>query len=91
MKFFKSLFGSKDEAREEEAVQYSGFSIQPTPKNVSHGWTTEAIITLQKDEETLTHHFIRADTTSDRAGAVKLTVSKAQVMIDQVGEDIFRR
>ena len=34
MKFFKSLFGSKDEAREEEAVQYSGFSIQPTPKNV---------------------------------------------------------
>ncbi len=93
MKFFKSLFGgSGDEVpKEEEVVVYKGFNIQPAPKNAGNGWTTEAVISMEKDDETLTHHFIRADTTANREGAVQLTVSKAQVMIDQAGESIFKR
>jgi hypothetical protein len=89
--FFKSLFGSENSkgSSQAEAIEYNGFSIQPTPKNVSNGWSTEAMITREIDGETQTHHFIRADTTASQDGAIELTISKAKITIDQLGEKIF--
>ncbi len=90
MGFLKSIFGGGNkENTAEPTVTYKGFQIQVSPQNTNGGWTTEAIITMQKEEQQLTHHFIRADVSSDREGAASLAVSKAQSMIDQVGEKIF--
>lgn len=82
--------GKEKSVRHTEAVvEYQGFDIQPTPNKVSGGWSTEAIISKQIEGETKTHRFIRADTTASKEGAVALILSKAKVMIDQVGEKIF--
>ena len=92
MKFLKSLFGggTADTVNEEEVVEYNGYRIQPAPKSAGHGWTTEAIITKEIDGQTRTHHFIRADQSSDRDAAVSLALTKTRIMIDQVGDKIFK-
>ena len=94
MKFLKSLFGAdkgEPQSAAADAVEYQGYSIQPTPKNPGAGWTTEGIVSKEIDGETRTHHFIRADTSSDADSAAQLMISKARVMIDQVGDGIFDR
>ncbi len=90
MGFLKNLFGSgRATPGKEEGVLYRGFMIQPCPKSVAHGWTTEAVITFDKDGQTQTHRFVRADISFSREDAVQLTMNKVQVMIDQMGEGIF--
>ena len=91
MNFFRSLFSvnKADTLKEEEAIEYNGFHIQPAPKSAGHGWTTEAIITKECDGEIRSHHFIRADQSSDREAAISLAVTKSRIMIDQVGDNIF--
>ena len=89
--FFKKLFGTKSpEPRAEESVTYKGFLIQPVSQNQGNGWSTQAVISRTQEGVTQSHEFIRADTTGDRDGAVKLTVSKCMVFIDQAGDDIFQ-
>ena len=92
MKFLKSLFGGGNEntPNEDEIVEYNGFRIQPDPKSAGHGWTTEAIITKNIDGVTRSHHFIRADQSSAREDAISLAVTKSKIMIDQVGDKIFK-
>ena len=48
--FLKSLFGGgkSNGSSQAEAVEYNGFSIQPTPKSVNNGWSTEAVITRER-------------------------------------------
>ena len=89
--FLKSIFGGgkSNGASQAETLEYNGFSIQPTPRNVNNGWSTEAIITKEIDGEVHTHHFIRADTTAEQGAAVELTLSKARITIDQLGDKIF--
>lgn len=91
MSILKSLFGSRAGRQKAEQVQYQGYTIQPCPQNRGQGWTTEAVITLEREGQTLTHHLIRADTASDREGAARLAVSKAQRLIDEAGEKLFRK
>lgn len=91
MSFLKKLFGSgRASANEQEAVTHKGFAIQPCPKKVAHGWTTEAVITFERDGETQTHRFIRADISFSREDAVQLILQKAQTMIDFKGDSPFR-
>lgn len=91
MNLLKSLFKSRSGQKEEEPLQYQGYTIRPCPRNHNQGWTTEAIITLETEDQTLTHHLIRADTSADKDGAVRLSVSKAQRLIDESGERIFNK
>ncbi len=93
MKFLKSIFSKGDgkKPEPEEAIEYAGFKIQPTPKNVSNGWTTEAMITKGEGDSIRSHHFIRADVTGSKEGAKELTIAKAKIMIDQVGDKVFSR
>ena len=93
IKFLKSIFSSsrKKQIPEVAAIEYEGFNILPTPKKVNGGWSTEATISKEIDGVIQSHHFIRADTTSSQDGAIELTISKAKVMIDQVGDQMFSR
>ncbi len=70
-------------------VEYQGYRIQPSPRQVKNGWTTEAVITRETGGKLQTHHFIRADTAPHREGAAALSITKSKATIDQVGERIF--
>ena len=52
MKVLRGLSGSgsKEPARH-DAVDYKGFSIVPTPRQVTGGWTTEGIISMGSGED----------------------------------------
>ena len=100
LKFLKSICKRSGEASTTEArgagetfdvIEYQGYRIQPAPRQAKNGWTTEAIITREMDGELQTHHFIRADTTSDQKGAIALSVTKSKTTIDQVGDRIFSK
>jgi hypothetical protein len=93
IKFLKNLLsGVAGETDNTEPITvYKGFNIQPSPQDQSGGWSTEAIISKEIDGQTQTHHFIRADKTSSKQGAIELTISKAKTMVDQSGEKIFSR
>lgn len=86
----KNLFARKrPEQSKQDALIYKQFTIQPCPSNAAHGWTTEAIITLEKGDQVLTHRFVRADISFNRKDAIELTLHKARTMIDQMGEQLF--
>jgi hypothetical protein len=87
-KLFGSKNGSKPE-QPEEVFEYKGFDILPTPSKIGSGWSTAATISKTSDGETRTHYFIRADTTSTRDAAVELTINKAKMCIDQIGDQMF--
>ena len=88
----KNLLGGKSAespAKQAPATTYEGFEIVPCPREEGGGWTTEATITKTIDGELRTHHFIRADKTGSRDGAIELTLNKCRQTIDQLGERIF--
>ena len=88
--FLKKLAGTSTGAPEAEpATEYNGYQITPHPRQEGGGWTTEATITRVVNGETRRHHFIRADKTGSREGAVELTLNKCRQTIDQLGERIF--
>jgi len=89
--FKKLLGGSKapTQAADEPAIEYNGFRIVASPQEGEGGWSTEAKISKEFDGETKTHHFIRADKTGSRDGAVELTLNKCRQTIDQLGDRIF--
>ncbi len=97
IKFFKGLLKSNGSQRpakeaavkEEQAVEYNGFSISPCPRNVGGGWSTEAVIRKQIDGEVKQHKFIRADTSASKEAAISLIISKAKTLIDQQGDGIL--
>ena len=90
--FIKKMMAGSDSEKPPVAdppTEYSGFSIAPCPRQEGGGWSTEATISKEIDGEIKTHHFIRADKTGDREGAVTLTLNKCRMTIDQVGDDLF--
>lgn len=91
MKFLRRLGGSAGtQAKEHEAVEYKGFSIVPTPRQVTGGWTTEGIITMGSGDDTRSERFIRADMLMSEDDAVEYSVTKAKKIIDEQGERLFR-
>ena len=77
------------EAVSEPVVEYKGFQIVASPQEGDGGWSTEAMISKQIGEELKTHHFIRADKTGSRDGAIDLTMNKCRQTIDQLGDRLF--
>ena len=90
--FINKLFGKKPSGgappRPDEAVVDKGFLIQPAPRRRAGGWSIEAVIS--KPGAARSHRFIRADTAADRATAVRLTVAKCKVFIEQAGDGMFK-
>lgn len=88
----KSLFSGGGEGGEAaaDAVDYNGYLIQPAPERRDGGWNTAGIITRTIDGEAKEHRFIRVDTHSSRDEAISFSVTKAQQIIDEQGDNIFR-
>lgn len=91
IEFFKKLLqrGSSSSAQAEAAVEYDGFSINPCPRKVGGGWSTEAVIRKSGGGEVKQHAFIRADVSVTKEAAIVLITSKAKTLIDQQSDRIF--
>jgi hypothetical protein len=89
--FFKRLFGggTGSNVHTAEAIDYKGFQIIATPRQVSGGWSTEGLIRKQIDGEDKEVAFIRADTCMSTDDAVKAAQGKGHKIIDERGDAVF--
>jgi hypothetical protein len=72
------------------AVEYHGYRITPAPQRQASGWNTAGMITKEFPDGVKEHRFIRVDTHSSKDDAVSFSVTKAQQIIDEQGDRIFR-
>ncbi|MEM7022572.1 MAG: HlyU family transcriptional regulator [Pseudomonadota bacterium] len=87
----RGLFGSGGKAGpKHEVVEYQGFKIQPAPQRQASGWNTAGVITKEYPDGVKEHSFIRVDTHSSQDDAVAFSVIKAQQIIDEQGDRMFR-
>lgn len=89
----KALFaggGSGQASRAAEPVDYNGYEIYPAPERRDGGWNTQGIIRKIIDGEPKEHRFIRVDTHSNLDDAISFSVTKAQQIIDEQGDNLFR-
>ena len=78
---------SKSEAA--EPIEYKDYVITPTPQADQGQYRVSAIITKGEGEQQKTHSFIRSDLVANRDECIELTIRKAKLTIDQLGEQIF--
>jgi hypothetical protein len=91
--FFKKLLGggSPEPARKvHEPESYKDCTITPTPMKEGAQWRLAGAITKMVDGETYERTFIRADLFASEEEAKNFTVRKAQQIIDQNGDSLFR-
>lgn len=90
----KSLLGGGDgegaSVATADLVDYNGFQILPAPERREGGWNTAGLITKTIDGEEKEHRFIRVDTHSNRDDAISFSITKAQQIIDEQGDQLFR-
>ncbi len=93
MSFLKRLFGGggEKEPAAAEAVEYNGYLITARPKRGDNGqFLTAGTIAKDFPEGRKEHVFIRADTHASEEEAKRFSVQKAQRIIDEQGDRIFR-
>ncbi|MDX1655285.1 MAG: HlyU family transcriptional regulator [Candidatus Competibacteraceae bacterium] len=88
---FKGLFGGTREAEPAEPVTYRDFQIIPHPKAEGGRYFIAGTIRKETGQGLQEHHFIRADQFTDRDLALEQTVLKAQRIIDEQGDGLFRQ
>ena len=89
----KSLFTGESGGQGGQAadpVEYNGFQIQPAPERRDGGWNTAGVISKVIDGEAREHRFIRVDTHSGLDDAISFSLTKAQQIIDEQGDNLFR-
>ena len=94
MNALRNLFGgggaTGEGAPAASAVEYQGYRITPAPQRQASGWNTAGVITKEFPDGVREHKFIRVDTHSSKDDAVSFSVTKAQQIIDEQGDRIFR-
>jgi hypothetical protein len=91
MDSLRNLFGSSGKAESRhEAVEYQGYLIRPAPQRQTSGWNTAGVISKEFPDGVKEHNFIRVDTHSSQDDAVAFSVIKAQQIIDEQGDRLFR-
>ena len=92
MSLLSKLFGGGRSAPKPETQpeDYKGFLIFPDPMPGEGGYRIAARIEKEVDGELKTHQMIRADTTQSEEEARKMSLRKARVFIDQMGDGVFR-
>ncbi len=87
----KALFAASEEAPEptEESVEYKGFDIVPAPMKDGGQYRVAATITKGEGDDMQTHQFIRSDLISSREECIVITLRKAKMTIDQLGDRLF--
>ncbi len=91
MGFFSKLFGgsSNKPAKEVQPIEYNGFLIYPDSIRENGQYRVAGKITKNFSDEVKSHQFIRSDVVASEQDANDLMVTKAQMLIDQMGERIF--
>lgn len=92
MASLKSLFasGGSGAGAQHEAVDYNGYTIRPAPQRTDGGWNTAGVIAKTFEDGVKEHNFIRVDTHSNQDDAVAFSITKAQQIIDEQGDRLFR-
>ncbi len=89
MAFWNKLFSSSSpKAAEDPAktLEHKGYLITAAPYKSGGQWQLAG--TVSKDGKT--HKFVRADIFADRNEAASFALVKGQLIVDQLGEDMFR-
>lgn len=88
----KGLFGGGAGGGEApgEAVEYKGYRITPAPQRQGSGWNTAGVIAKEFEDGVKEHRFVRVDTHTSRDDAMAFSVTKAQQIIDEQGDRLFR-
>jgi hypothetical protein len=89
----RSLFGGRGEAglaAADEPVEYHGYQITPAPQRQGSGWNTAGVIAKTFDDGLKEHRFVRVDTHASRDDAIAFSITKAQQIIDEQGDRLFR-
>ena len=72
------------------AVEYQGYRITPAPQRQGSGWNTAGVIAKEFPDGVKEHRFVRVDTHMSKDDAVSFSITKAQQIIDEQGDRIFR-
>ena len=91
MSFLKKLFGGGGDAAPSSAPaeMHSGFAIYAEPVNEGGTYRIAARIEKEIGGEMKVHQMMRADTLQSHEEAVKASLAKAKMLIDQQGDTIF--
>lgn len=89
MSILLKLFGRKETTPSATAEAYNGYRIYPEPAKTGGGFRVSARIEKDFGGEIKTHQMIRADTISTIEEATATTLKKAQILIDEQGDQIF--
>ncbi|MGO1296305.1 MAG: HlyU family transcriptional regulator [Vibrio sp.] len=91
MGLFTRLFGEKKAqvAPEVIPVEYQGYNIYQEPLAEGRQYRVAGRITKSVDGEVKEHRFIRSDVLASEQDANELMLKKAQLFIDQMGDNIF--
>jgi hypothetical protein len=93
MDALRNLFGAGgtgEATSAARAVEYHGYLITPAPERQASGWNTGGVISKTFPDGVKEHRFIRVDTHSSKDDAVAFSITKAQQIIDEQGDRIFR-
>ncbi|WP_191602377.1 HlyU family transcriptional regulator [Marinomonas algicola] len=87
----KSLFtaGPAAPEKEEDPIDYKGFIIIPAPINEGGQHRVAATITKGEGDSQQIHKFIRSDLIAGRDECITVTINKAKMTIDQLGDRLF--
>ncbi|NAX32684.1 transcriptional regulator [Vibrio sp. V37_P2S8PM304] len=91
MGIFSRLFGGGQpkEPKQVEPVEYKGFLIYQEAIAEGGQYRIAGRITKEIDGEVKTHRFIRSDVLASESDANEFMLKKAQMFIDQMGDNIF--
>jgi hypothetical protein len=84
------LFGGGTAEPAADAIEYNGYRIRPAPYPSKGAYQTAGIIEKEIGGELKEHRFVRAETHPSRDQAVEFSIHKAQQMIDEQGDRMFR-
>jgi len=73
-----------------EGIEYNGYRIHPTPYPSKGAYQTSGVIEKEIGGELKEHRFVRAETHPSRDQAIEFSIHKAQQIIDEQGDRIFR-
>ncbi|WP_100753888.1 HlyU family transcriptional regulator [Vibrio salilacus] len=92
MGLFSRLFGSsKTQPQPQvEPVEYKGYLIYQEALPEGGQYRIAGRITKPLGEDIQTHRFIRSDVLSSQSDANEFMLKKAQMYIDQMGDNIFQ-
>jgi hypothetical protein len=89
-RLFQAGESSPSGPQEGETVEYKGYRIIPAPYPSRGQHQTAGRIEKEFEDGVREHSFVRAETHPSREDAIAFSVRKAQQIIDEQGDRLFR-